>query len=121
MKLQKLHRFTVCAVALVLGSLAATRVPTGGYYHLKKNDLGIAPGGKEYCAYITFDAAPHCLYISHNTEVKIVDSDSGSIVGSIPDLIDTTDFGPAPAPTTEQPDLQPTPVSGTFRLLVYGR
>jgi len=51
MKLQKLHRFTVRAVALVLGSLAA-RVPAGGYHLLKKHDLAVAPGGKEYCDYI---------------------------------------------------------------------
>jgi len=36
-------------------------------------------------------------------------------------FIDTADFTPAPEPTTEQPHPQPTPVSGTFRLLVYGR
>jgi YVTN family beta-propeller protein len=36
-------------------------------------------------------------------------------------FIDTADFGDAPAPTAEQPHPQPTPVSGTFRLLVYGR
>ena len=52
MKLQKLHRFTVCAVALVLGSLAMARVPDGAYHLLKKHDLGVAPGGKEYWDYI---------------------------------------------------------------------
>src|SRR5258706_16224753 len=36
-------------------------------------------------------------------------------------FIDTADFTPAAAPTAEQPKPQPTPVSGTFRLLVYGR
>jgi len=36
-------------------------------------------------------------------------------------FIDTADFTPAAAPTTEQPKPQPIPVSGTFRLLVYGR
>jgi hypothetical protein len=36
-------------------------------------------------------------------------------------FIDTADFSPAAAPTAEQPKPQPTPVSGTFRLLVYGR
>jgi len=35
-------------------------------------------------------------------------------------FIDTADFTPAAEPTTEQPHPQPTPVSGTFRLLVYG-
>ena len=36
-------------------------------------------------------------------------------------FIDTADFGLPPAPTAEQPNPQPAPVSGTFRLLVYGR
>jgi hypothetical protein len=36
-------------------------------------------------------------------------------------FIDTADFGPAPAATTEQPHPQPVPVPGTFRLLVIGR
>ena len=36
-------------------------------------------------------------------------------------FVDTADFGPAPEPTAEQPHPQPMPVSGTFRLLVYGR
>jgi YVTN family beta-propeller protein len=35
-------------------------------------------------------------------------------------FIDTADFTPAAEPTAEQPHPQPTPVSGTFRLLVYG-
>jgi hypothetical protein len=35
-------------------------------------------------------------------------------------FIDTADFTPTAAPTAEQPKPQPTPVSGTFRLVVYG-
>lgn len=35
--------------------------------------------------------------------------------------LDTSDFGPPPAPTAEQPHPQPTPILGTFRLLVYAR
>src|SRR5260370_32923487 len=53
---------------------------------MKKYDLGSAPGGKEYWDYITFDASTRRLYISHNTEVKVVDADSGAIVGSVSDL-----------------------------------
>jgi YVTN family beta-propeller protein len=60
--------------------------PQGGYHLLKKYDLGAAPGGKEYWDYITFDASTRRLYISHNTEVKVVDADSGAIVGNVPDL-----------------------------------
>jgi DNA-binding beta-propeller fold protein YncE len=33
----------------------------------------------------------------------------------------TSDFGPAPAPTKEEPDPRPTVIASTFRLLIYGR
>src|SRR5205807_6613403 len=35
--------------------------------------------------------------------------------------LSTSDFGPAPAPTTQQPNPQPVATPGTFRLLIYGR
>src|SRR5438270_4418454 len=82
----KLSRFAACAVILTVGGVGLAKPPAESYHLLKKYDLGAAPGGKEYWDYITFDAATRRLYISHNTEVKIVDAESGSIVGSIPDL-----------------------------------
>ena len=85
MKPFELHRLGVCSALLLLGGLALASPPEG-YHLLKKYDLGAAPGGKEYWDYITFDASTRRLYISHNTEVKIVDADTGSIIGSIPDL-----------------------------------
>jgi WD40 repeat protein len=33
----------------------------------------------------------------------------------------TSDFGPAPAPTKEEPDPRPTVIASTFRLLIYGK
>jgi YVTN family beta-propeller protein len=36
-------------------------------------------------------------------------------------FLDTSDFGPAQAPTAERPNPQPAAVLGTFRVLVYGR
>jgi len=36
-------------------------------------------------------------------------------------FLDTTDFGPAPAATTDHPNPQSPAVLGTFRVLVYGR
>ena len=80
----KLH--AVYIIALTFSGFALANPPDGGYHLVKKYDLGAAPGGKEYWDYITFDAATRRLYISHNTEVKVVDADSGAIVGSIPDL-----------------------------------
>src|SRR5215468_2192222 len=76
---------TFCSVLILCAGLAAA-LPPGGYHLLKKYDLGAAPGGKEYWDYITFDAAARRQYISHNAEIKVVDADSGAILGSIPDL-----------------------------------
>jgi YVTN family beta-propeller protein len=85
-KLFNLNRIAIFGAVLLLGDLALASPPEGGYHLLKKYDLGAAPGGKEYWDYITFDASTRRLYISHNTEVKVVDADSGTVVGSIPDL-----------------------------------
>jgi len=76
------------ATVVLAGSLAVSFValPQAGYHLLKKYDLGAAPGGKEYWDYITFDASTRLLYISHNTEVKVVNADTGAVVGSVPDL-----------------------------------
>src|ERR1700720_2427132 len=79
-------RLSLLSAAILCSSLAIASLPDSGYHLLKKYDLGAAPGGKEYWDYITFDAATRRLYISHNTEVKVVDADSGAVVGSIPDL-----------------------------------
>src|SRR3989442_6417753 len=87
MKYLELSRLGVWGVAiLLLGAFAIARTPEGGYHLLKKYELGAPPGGKEYWDYITFDASTRRLFISHNTEVKVVDADSGAMVGSIPDL-----------------------------------
>src|ERR1700737_4277665 len=86
MKVSVLHRLGLCAVVLMLSGLALASPPPAGYHLLKKYELGAAPGGKEYWDYITFDASTRRLYISHNTEVKVVDADSGAILGSILDL-----------------------------------
>jgi YVTN family beta-propeller protein len=86
MKHSVLHRLAMCGAVLLLGGLALASPPQGGYHLLKQYELGAAPGGQEYWDYITFDPSSRRLYISHNTEVKVVDADSGAIIGSIPDL-----------------------------------
>src|SRR5215468_283376 len=83
-KIVSLRRFA-CGAALFLGSLGFA-APTGSYHFLKKYSLSAPPGGKEYWDYITFDSASGRLYLSHNTEVKVLDADSGAEVGNIPGL-----------------------------------
>jgi YVTN family beta-propeller protein len=58
----------------------------GGYHLLKKVPFGAAEGGGEYFDYITVDAAARRAYLSHGTEVKVVDADSGAVVGNITGL-----------------------------------
>ncbi len=67
-------------VAFVLAS------PPSGYHLLKKIPFAAAPGTIEYFDYITFDAATRRVYLSHGTEVKVVEADTGSVLGTISDL-----------------------------------
>jgi len=85
-KFSNLHRLGTCGTFLLLGGLAFASPPEDGYHLLKKYELGAASDGKEYWDYVTFDTSTHRLFISHNTEVKIVNADNGAIIGSIPDL-----------------------------------
>lgn len=77
---------TWAGAVLLCGIALASSSEGGGYHLLKKYELGAAPGGKEYWDYITFDLASRRLYISHNTEVKVIDADTGRIIGSIAGL-----------------------------------
>jgi YVTN family beta-propeller protein len=86
MKMWSLGRLTAAAGVLLIAGMAIAARPEGGYHLLKKIDLGEAPGGKEYWDYLTLDRSTRHLYISHNTEVKVVDIDSGTVVGSVGDL-----------------------------------
>src|SRR5262245_35965651 len=60
--------------------------PPSGYHLLKKIPFGAAPGTIEYFDYITFDAATRRVYLSHGTEVKVIDADGGSGIGTVSDL-----------------------------------
>src|SRR5207245_11340547 len=68
------------------GALAFAGPPAGSYHLLKKIPLGAAPGGGEYFDYITFDAPTRRVYLSHGTEVKVLDADSYEVVGTISGL-----------------------------------
>src|ERR1700722_3401792 len=61
--------------------------PAGPGYHLiKKIPLGTAPGGGEYFDYVTVDSAARRVYLSHGAEVKVIDADNFSVVGTISGL-----------------------------------
>ena len=76
----------VCAALILIGGGALTQA-AGGYHLLKKYSIGAAEGAtREYFDYITVDSAARRVYLSHGTEIKVLDADSGSVVGAITGL-----------------------------------
>jgi hypothetical protein len=71
---------------VLLGTLALAAPPGAGYHLLKKIPLGAAPGGGEYFDYVTVDSDARRVYLSHGAEVKVVDADNFSVVGTISGL-----------------------------------
>jgi len=86
MKVACLGRFALCVFLLLLGNLTVAFPQEGGYHLLKKIPLSAAPGGREYFDYIAVDATTRRVYLSHGTEVKVVDADSGALVGTVSGL-----------------------------------
>jgi hypothetical protein len=86
MKLYGPRRLAMCLAFLMVAVLAIAGSPKGNYRLLKKVDFGAAPGGREYFDYITVDPSARRVYLSHGTEVKVVDADSGNAVGTVSDL-----------------------------------
>jgi DNA-binding beta-propeller fold protein YncE len=79
-------RMASTAVLAVVG--CSLLVAAGSGYHLlKKYSFGAAEGStREYFDYITVDAAARRVYLSHGTEVKVMDADSGALIGDITGL-----------------------------------
>jgi YVTN family beta-propeller protein len=72
----KMYAVLVMIASLVLPAIAAE----GGYSVIKKIPI---PGQGSW-DYLTVDAAARRLYVSHGTQVEVLDIDSGAIVGTIP-------------------------------------
>src|ERR1700731_4080469 len=70
----------------LLGTVALASPPGPGYHLIKKVHLGAAPGGGEYFDYVTVDSAARRVYLSHGAEVKVLDADNFSVVGTISGL-----------------------------------
>ena len=83
MKFSKFGRFTLGLSVLVLGACALTFSAPSGYHLIKKVSLAAAPGGGEYFDYITMDAEARRVYVSHGTEVVVLNADDYSSVGTL--------------------------------------
>jgi DNA-binding beta-propeller fold protein YncE len=76
----------MCFLPFVVEVVASEQL--GGYHLLKKVPLGSATKGalREYFDYITVDAADRRVYLSHGTEVMVVNADDNAVIGTIPGL-----------------------------------
>jgi DNA-binding beta-propeller fold protein YncE len=86
MKIPTLTRALICVSAFLCVALVFGKAEKPGYHLLKKVPLNAAPGGGEYFDYLTVDAGARRVYVSHGTEVKVVDADSAAVVGTISGL-----------------------------------
>jgi DNA-binding beta-propeller fold protein YncE len=63
------------------GRLAAQ--PTVNYHPIKTVSLPAAPGAREYFDYLSVDADARRVYVTHGTEVVVLNADDYSVVGRI--------------------------------------
>lgn len=74
-----MRRFIGILACVVIG----TTVDAADVYHQVKE---IAIGGEGGWDYLIVDSAAHRLYVSHATKIVVADTQTGKIVGEIPDL-----------------------------------
>src|ERR1700720_2421114 len=86
-KLPASIRLALGATLLAFGPLALANSSGVTYHLLKKYSFGPAEGStREYFDYITVDSAARRVYLSHGTEIKVIDADSGALVANITGL-----------------------------------
>jgi YVTN family beta-propeller protein len=81
MKFSVLCYFVVCFALVLLCVGANAQSKSSGYHMLTQFKLG-GEGGWDY---LTVDGKAHRLYISRSTHVMVVNTDTGELVGDIPD------------------------------------
>ena len=80
------NRVKLIIGSLLLGVFSASGATTVAYHLAKAYKFGAAPGGREYFDYITVDPASRRIYLSHGTEVLVVNADTGAMEGKISGL-----------------------------------
>jgi DNA-binding beta-propeller fold protein YncE len=87
MKSYGVGRIAVGLSFILLGAFALATAATGSYHLLKKYPFGAAEGStREYFDYITVDSSARRVYVSHGTEIKVIDADNGALIGNITGL-----------------------------------
>src|SRR6267154_4758992 len=74
---------TAGTIGLWCSTPSANAAPAEGYSIVKKISI---PGDGSW-DYLTVDEGARRLYVTHGTQVQVIDVDSGNIVGSIPNKL----------------------------------
>jgi DNA-binding beta-propeller fold protein YncE len=86
MKISSYAKLALAFSVVLSAACVLAGSPAGGYHLLKKVSFGAAPGSGatgEYFDYVVVDSAARRVYLSHKTEVIVVDADSFDKVGTI--------------------------------------
>ena len=86
MKASAYARLALVLAITLSAAYALASAPASGYHLIKKVSFGAAPGSgatSEYFDYVVVDSAARRVYLSHKTEVIVVDADSGEKVGTL--------------------------------------
>jgi len=77
-------RFMLVMLLVGVADPGSAQAPPGGgtTYHVSRR---IPIGGEGSWDYLTYDAVRHRLFLSHATQVEVVDEASGNIIGRIPE------------------------------------
>jgi DNA-binding beta-propeller fold protein YncE len=87
MKSNRFGRFAGGMLLIVMGAASVVTAAASGYHLLKKYSFGAAEGStREYFDYVTVDSGARRVYLSHGTEIKVLDADTGALVGNITGL-----------------------------------
>jgi YVTN family beta-propeller protein len=82
-----LSRIVLFAAFVLAAGFAVAGPPENSYHLLKKYNFAAAQGSnREYFDYIYVDSNARRVYLSHGTEVKVIDADSNSVIGDITGL-----------------------------------
>jgi len=88
MKFPSTHSRT--AMVIVFIALAGSGLAAAGadnYHLIKTYSFGPAAGSdREYFDYITVDPAARRVYLSHGTEIKVINADTGALIGKVTGL-----------------------------------
>ena len=83
MKLLKVTGLAIAVLGMMAAAQARPKPAAPGYKLIKTISLPPAPGNIEYFDYITVDADARRVYISHGTEVVVLNADDYSVVGKM--------------------------------------